>query len=130
MACTLVAAACVIAYSRSGHPASLAGGPSARTSTDAPQHIPFAPAKTEDSAPAVQNTTVETEPVKPSSLAFRRVRVGRNEVDYVAADVTIRHFVTKSASPRTRAGYKQVNIGNDVTVRYFPPKPTTVSQSR
>jgi hypothetical protein len=50
--------------------------------------------------------------------AFKRVRVGKNEVDYVSEDVTIRRF---QASPtiEKRPSKKEVNIGEDVTVRYF-----------
>ena len=57
-----------------------------------------------------------------------RVRVGRNEIDYVADDVTIRHFMTRSLAPRVQA-IKQVNIGDDVTVRYFAYAPSAPSQA-
>ena len=59
------------------------------------------------------------------SPAFRRLRIGPTEVDYVADDVTIRSFTTRPAKPRTRInGDKEVNIGQDVTVRYFAHKST------
>lgn len=50
---------------------------------------------------------------------FRRFRIGPNEVDYVATDVTIRTFIPRPAKPQVRSGVHQVNFGDDVTVRYF-----------
>ena len=61
------------------------------------------------------------------SPAFRRVQ-GPNEVDYVAEDVTIRHFITRPTRTRARSVWKQVAIGKDVTVRYFSNESTAVSQ--
>lgn len=54
---------------------------------------------------------------------FRRIRVGLDEVDYVAEDVTIRHFSLNTARPQMLAGERLVNFGEDVTVRYFGDKP-------
>jgi hypothetical protein len=127
-ALALAVAAWFISYSRSGRTsASLDRGSSPHTSNDAPQPVPT---KSENSASNGKPAAIGTETVKPSNLVFRRVRVGPNEIDYIAEDVTIRHFVTKAAPPRPRTGYKQVDIGSDVTVRYFAPKPTVASQSR
>lgn len=60
----------------------------------------------------------------PAKSAFKRVRVGPTEVDYIADDVTIRHFTSKPET--TDARYRQVDFGDDVTVRYFastlPPR--------
>ena len=56
--------------------------------------------------------------------AFTRFRIGPNEVDYIAEDVTVRHFTNRTAKPQMLAADKEVNIGGDVTVRYFSPKPT------
>lgn len=67
---------------------------------------------------------------KGSNSAFKRVRVGPNEVDYVADDVTIRKFTPKTKAAQAPSAYKQVDIGNDVTVRYFPRKSAVVSQAR
>jgi hypothetical protein len=49
---------------------------------------------------------------------FRRVWVNQNEIDYIAEDVTIRHF-GRNVISRRLLGYEQVDIGDDVTVRYF-----------
>jgi hypothetical protein len=54
-----------------------------------------------------------------SAAAFNRVQVSSNEVDYISEDVTIRRFTTGPANPQTRKGVKEVNFGEDVTVRYF-----------
>jgi hypothetical protein len=60
--------------------------------------------------------------------AFRRIQFGPNEVDYVAEDVTVRHFITRPPKTRARSVWKQVAIGNDVTVRYFSNDSTVVSE--
>ena len=70
------------------------------------------------------------EDTKAASSAFKRVRVGQNEVDYIAKDVTIRRFTPKPGPPQVRASDKQVNIGEDVIVRYFAYKPGVVPQTR
>ena len=54
---------------------------------------------------------------------FKRVRVGPKEVDYIAEDVTIRHFTTKAAASHAPAVNKQFDIGDDVTVRIFTDAP-------
>ena len=53
--------------------------------------------------------------------AFTRFRLGPNEVDYVAEDVTIRIFNHNPEASPTRVAHKQINFGNDVTVRYISP---------
>jgi hypothetical protein len=64
-----------------------------------------------------------------SSRGFRRVRVGPNEVDYVSEDVTIRKFEPIHPKPQLRNTGKEVNFGDDVTVRYFAKSPAFGSQS-
>lgn len=70
-----------------------------------------------------QQATRGTAPEAASS-AFRRIRIGQNEVDYIAEDVTIRVFKHNPDASPMRTAYKQVNFGKDVTVRYISPKPT------
>ncbi len=71
-------------------------------------------------------------PAKATRLAAlrrRRARVGRNEVDYILDDVTVRHFTYQPATQKTRVGAGRVSyVGDDVTVRYFTP--TAVPTSR
>jgi len=50
---------------------------------------------------------------------FKRVRVGPNEVDEIAEDVTIRYFEIKHGKPRILRNAREVKFGDDVTVRYF-----------
>lgn len=61
-------------------------------------------------------TFVAANPQHPKS-ALTRIRVSPTEVDYIADDVTIRHFTSKPET--THARYRQVDFGDDVTVRYF-----------
>ena len=49
---------------------------------------------------------------------FRRVQVSPNEVDYIAEDVTVRHFTRPNTRPQQHP-YKEVHVGEDVTIRYF-----------
>lgn len=44
----------------------------------------------------------KTRDERAPSSAFRRVQFGPNEVDYVAEDVTIRHFTNRPSRPQTR----------------------------
>ena len=57
-------------------------------------------------------------------LATRLQRVGfaENEVVHIGDDVTVRYFTPKPAPHRVPVGpYQIVHIGKDVTVRYFIP---------
>jgi hypothetical protein len=73
---------------------------------------------------------VGTTGAKAAHSPFKRVQVGRNEVDYIAGDVTIRSFAPTPAPLRVRVGERQVDFGQDVTVRYFASKPMAASQER
>lgn len=69
------------------------------------------------SVPAEQATTIPTPPP-------RWVRVGSNELDYVAEDVTVRYFNRTPTQPRPQVSHAHVKtIGDDVTVRYFGSEP-------
>lgn len=63
------------------------------------------------------------------NAAFRRVRIGPNEVDYIAEDVTVKHFVISNPRLQTQSRVRQVNIGDDVTVRYFANDSAFASQT-
>jgi 3-deoxy-D-manno-octulosonate 8-phosphate phosphatase KdsC-like HAD superfamily phosphatase len=59
----------------------------------------------------------------PVRTMLRRVRVGKNEVDYIGDDVTVRYFTYRPAPQRRRVAESRIAyIGDDVTVRYFTPK--------
>ena len=71
-------------------------------------------------------------PAKATRLAAtrrRRARMGRNEVDYIGDDVTVRHFTYQPATQKTRAGAGSVTyVGDDVTVRHFTPAAVPTSR--
>ena len=101
----------------------------------AKEQMPIVPAKPlpSDSSAESQMTPVGTAYVPAPQSAFKRVRVGADEVDYVAEDVTIRRFMPKPAPARATGRFKEVHFGNDVTVRYFglsaaPPLDLPVSK--
>ena len=71
----------------------------------------------------------EVKEATASGRGFRRVRVGPNEVDYVAEDVTIRKFEPIHPKPQIRTTGKEINFGDDVTVRYFAKSPALTSDS-
>jgi len=125
----LAIAACWIAYDRRP---TWPVGDSWQRSNAARQQIPFVPAKPSlsNGASKAQTAAGGTGEAKALSSAFKRIRVGPNEVDYIAEDVTIRHFTSKPAAQRVRGGYKEVHIGEDVTVRYFAPKPPVGVETR
>ena len=75
-------------------------------------------------------SAVATADKKAPGSGFRRVRVGQNEVDYIAEDVTIRHFTSQPARPPTQVAERQIHFGRDVTVRYFGSKPSAASQAQ
>jgi len=61
------------------------------------------------------------------NTAFRKVRIGPNEVDYIAEDVTIRYFMNSKTRPQPNV--KLLNIGDDVTVRYFSSESAVTSEA-
>ena len=91
------------------------------------QQAPGEPFTMDNTTTSASNRRKDT--AVPNS-AFRRVRIGPNEVDYIAEDVTIRQFRTASARPQTQSSEKETNFGDDVTVRYFAYTPTTVAAPR
>jgi GAF domain len=79
--------------------------------------------------PTLQPAPVPVKPAGTGKASLRRVRVGENEVDYIGDDVTIRYFTPKPkpTTRRVRGGASEVAyIGDDVTVRYFKPKAAAV----
>ena len=110
--------------------ASPAGASSPQRSNAAEQQVPakLSPVSNRTSKP--QTAAAGTEGMKAGGSAFKLVRVGQNEVDYIAEDVTIRRFTPKPAPPQMRVGGKRVDFGEDVTVRYFASKPPVTSQAR
>jgi hypothetical protein len=59
---------------------------------------------------------------------FKRVRVGPEEVDYIAEDVTIRTFRSRAEKGQIlRSAHHEISFGDDVTVRYFANTPALES---
>ena len=116
----LVIAVCWIAHDRH---ASHSVTPSPMRSNLVQQQKPLIPAMRAptNEPPKAQTTASAAEEATSSRYKFRRVQVGPNEIDYIAEDVTIRQFTTEPARPRVRSGYKEVHIGEDVTVRLLRP---------
>jgi hypothetical protein len=117
---------CWIAY-RGSRPAWLLGSSAIQRSTAIEEQVPILPEKAV-STKGMSKLQTAPVPVKEARVApatFRRVRVGKDEVDYIGEDVTVRYFTPKPATHRVRVGANEVDyIGRDVTVRYFTPKPT------
>lgn len=79
--------------------------------------------------PTLQPAPVPVKAAGTGRASLRRVRVGENEVDYIMDDVTIRYFTPKPTptTRRVRVGASEVAyIGDDVTVRYFKPRAAAV----
>ena len=125
----LVIAACWIAYDR--RPTAPVGISSVQRSSAARQQIPFVLTKPvpSNSASKAQTAAGGRGEAKAPSSAFKRVRVGPYEVDYVAEDVTIRHFTPKPPRRLVLGAYREVHIGEDVTVRYFVVSKPGLSQT-
>jgi len=118
----LLAVAIQIAHHHHSVPSKVSTTYSSRPDTST-QNVSPSPANAGGQTPDVGTKRTMT----PSS-GFRRVQVGPNEVDYIADDVTIRHFTNSPARPQTRITDRQVDLGDDVTIRYFSNKSTPDSQ--
>jgi hypothetical protein len=90
------------------------------------QQVPLVPAKrrSANSTSKPQTALVLMGETRKAARAMPQwVRVGNNELDYVAQDVTVRDFTPKPPPRRVRVGENHVEyIRKDVTVRYFTPK--------
>jgi hypothetical protein len=98
--------------------ASAAAGSASLRPNVAVQYLAPTPLKP---SPRIWTATSRARDSKAALSAFRRVRVGENEVDYFAEDVTIRLFTPRPTPAQVPV--RHLNIGEDVTVRYFAYKP-------
>jgi len=113
-----------IAYS-GRRPASRLGSSALPRSTAVERQVPLQPAKAmpAEGTFSVQGAPVPVKNARPARTTLQRVRDGENEVVYIGDDVTIRYFTPKPAPRRVRVEESQVvNIGDDVTVRHFTSK--------
>jgi cytoskeletal protein RodZ len=106
----------------STRPASTAVDPQAGTKT-----VEAVPEKATDTDTATATVNSSVNPARPR---FQRVQVGKNEVDYINEDVTVRYF-THPTKPQRKplVNGRVVYIGDDVTVRYFASTPAIMPDS-
>lgn len=107
-------------------PASTLRTPALQGSNAIGQQLSSVPAKTSASSMSPSQTPrALTEEARKTARSMPRwVRVGNNELDYVAPEVTVRYFTATPAPRRVEVGQGCVkHVGDDVTVRYFTPTP-------
>lgn len=122
----------IVGWTAYGHQRPVSPGtPALQTSNAVDQHVDAASAKPVPVSATSQSQSASgaANPTKASRSAFKRVRVGENEIDYIADDVTVRHFIPSPSQQRVHAGYNQVEFGKDVTVRYFASNGAAVSST-
>jgi hypothetical protein len=122
-----VAALLVIASwiaTRDRRPAPL--GPSTvRRSNGSERHVPSGapkPVLTNRATSSQTTPDLREEARKTARTMPQWVRVGNNELDYVAQDVTVRHFTPKPLPQPVQSQNNQVR-SEDMTVRDFTPQP-------
>lgn len=114
-----------VSYRRSASPLRSSALP---RSNPVERHVPVLPATMlAEGTSKVPTAPVPTKKARVVRAVFQRARVAENEVKYIGDDVTVRYFTPKPARHRVRVGENEVDyIGDDVTVRYFTPKPTAI----
>jgi hypothetical protein len=123
---TTVAVGLVIAVWIYDHHSASAGSALLRAD-GAVQYVPPTPLKP---SPGTPTATRRARDSRAALSAFRRARVGENEVDYIAEGVTIRLFTPRPTPAQVPHLIRQLNIGEDVTVRYFASKSEQAPQTR
>jgi hypothetical protein len=119
---TVVMVACLIAYSYR-RPASSLGSSTLQRPIATEQQVSSKELPAADKS-ALQTATVRADRTSTGRIPARRVRVSDTEVDYIREDVTVRYFTPKPTPHRVRVGENEVaHLGDDVTVRYLTPKP-------
>lgn len=76
-------------------------------------------------------TATGTQAANLPRSTFKGASVAQNEVDYIAEDVTVRHFWATLRPSQVLTSVKEVDFGDDVTIRYFthPPRSGSKPQS-
>lgn len=119
---TVVVVTCWIGYS-DRYPASFSRSSGQQRAIAIEEQAPLPPQKVR---PLKGRFIFQAEPdsVEQARTAVRLQRVGfaENEIVHIGDDVTVRYFAPKPAPHAVPVGqYKVVHIGEDVTVRYFTP---------
>jgi hypothetical protein len=91
--------------------------------------IPSKPLVVSHHSSKTRTATSRARDSKAALSAFKRIRVGENEVDYVAEDVTIRISTPRPTPTRAPDLNRQLNVGEDVTARNSAYKPALVPQT-
>jgi hypothetical protein len=77
----------------------------------------------EQQVPFVPAKLVSADSASTPQTVRRRLPAGNYQVEYIGEDVTVRYFTPKPAPQPVRVTNNQVHyIGEDVTVRYFTPQ--------
>jgi hypothetical protein len=124
--------ACWIAYG-DRRPASPLGASTLHGSNALEQQMPFVPAKRAlvNGTPKPQAAGLEEKERKAARTMPQRVVNSNGQISYISEDVTVRYFTPKPAPQRVVNRNGQVsNISEDVTVRYFTPKPAVSPSPR
>ena len=100
-----------------------------RSNVTTVQRAPAEPSRAYKLTPRPQFSLHGTEHRDAARPAFKIIRMGQNEVDYVAEDVTIRRFRSTPAL-QMRVAEKRIDFGEDVTVRYFESKTPVVQKTQ
>jgi Histidine kinase/Histidine kinase-, DNA gyrase B-, and HSP90-like ATPase len=117
---TVLVLTCWIGYG-DRHEASFLGSFELKGATAIEEQVPLPPAK---AVPAEDRSEFPTVPIpvgeaRPATL-LQEVGLAEQEVVYIGQDVTVRYFTPRPAPHRAPVGqYQVVHRGEDVTVRYF-----------
>jgi anti-sigma regulatory factor (Ser/Thr protein kinase) len=113
---------CWIAYS-DRHGPSFLGSLELQRMTATEEQVVLPAAK---AAPAEDRSKFQAVPVSVgesrTAVLLKRAGLAKQEVVHIGEDVTVRYFTPKPASHPVSVGqYQVVHMGDDVTVRYFTP---------
>jgi len=118
---TVLVLACWIAYG-DRHPRLSLGSSELQSMATIEEQVPLSPAKT---APAENRPRFRSIPIAVADArtdTFLQTVVLVTRVVHIGEDVTVRYFTPKPTSRRESVGqYQVVDMGEDVTVRYFAP---------
>jgi len=118
---TVLVLACWIAYG-DRHPGLLLGSLELQRMGNIEEQVPLRPAKTahSENTPRFQTTPIVVGDARTATLLHGVVVV--TKVVHIGDDVTVRYFTPKPAlHPESVGQYQVVDMGEDVTVRYFTP---------
>jgi hypothetical protein len=118
---TVLVLTCWIAYG-DRHPGLLWGSLELQRMGNIEEQVPLRPAKTarSENTPRFQTISIAVGDVRTATLLHGVVVV--TKVVHIGEDVTVRYFTPKPAlHPESVGQYQVVDMGEDVTVSYFTP---------